>query len=428
MPIICGWIGIGTQQHSDSIDDALETETAYLAPQDLNPRHSELYHQNKIQHGLVIAGEGQSGLTTCTRFTTQQDVGDRYRTPGFFDLRGDEKLRGPLFNYARIFTYSHVVGHFRDALSVTMHNINGRKTVTGVPSLEGDLKRQLCGTTEQTTQYAGLLDKSIYAYPEWHEIDPFIWRGMLFSALLALFLQWGTTGAAIMIAYLTPIVGLGCRSGGYLIYGAVATVSWLLLAISSLFSHAAMLQYQREQQKLRQSSLTTADTDTLNREPSVQIPEDAEKTLAVNSSPHLHPLESKPSRSPTLNPTTTTTSNIPSHTHPQNLPPHPHPPPHHRIQNLIPVRPLAALTRYIGKTLAVTNAFFLVAISLAEFVGGYENCWCKADAPGLGAEGWVVLFKTGKDLEMAARLPWAMGVMVSIFVCVGSFGVFWGGM
>jgi hypothetical protein len=38
--------------------------------------------------------------------------------------------------------------------------------------------------------------------------------------------------------------GLGCDSGGLLIYAVGATFSWLLLTSSVLFSHAALLHYQ----------------------------------------------------------------------------------------------------------------------------------------------------------------------------------------
>lgn len=344
----------------------------------------------------------------------EDGIQDINKTPGLFDIRGDEKSRGPLFNFARIFTYSHTIRHFRDALRATMENINDHKAITGAAAVDGDLKRQLRGNAWQTAQYAGLHDREIYAYPEWHEVDPFVWRGMAFSAFLALFLQWGTTGAAVMIAYLTPILGLGCRSGAYLIYGIAATTSWFLMVVSSLFSHAAMLRYQRDKQKSHRKIVTqavTVDKAPITQEDDTKNPE--------NGAIEVHDLSEKASMSPSPN-SNHNPDRSSSTTHQHH--------PQQRYWDIIPVRPLATLTRYAGKTIAVINAFFLVGISLAEFIGGYENCWCKADAPGLGARGWVMLFKTGKDLEQAARLPWAMGVMLSIFVCVSSFGVFWGGM
>lgn len=265
---------------------------------------------------------------------------------------------------------------------------------------------QLDGHAEHIETYCGLGRTSyhIHAYPEWSEIPSFIWKGIAFSAGLALYLQWGTTGAAMMIAYLTPTVGLGCRSGGYMIYGAAATVSWFLLAISSLFSHSAMLRYQREMQR---SQATVSST--------IHTASDGARTLnGANAQPdgdiEFNQISSRfESNAP------------PNRAIPQSLK-------RSSKWDWVPVRALAAITRYIGKPLAVANAFFLLAISLLEFLGGYENCWCKSVAARLGSDGWIVLFKTPKDLEQAARIPWAMGVVFSILVCLSSFGVFWGGM
>ena len=40
--------------------------------------------------------------------------------------------------------------------------------------------------------------------------------------------------------------GLGCDSGGLLIYGVLGTLSWFLQTSSVLLSHGVMLQYQRQ--------------------------------------------------------------------------------------------------------------------------------------------------------------------------------------
>ncbi|KIL54990.1 hypothetical protein M378DRAFT_18353 [Amanita muscaria Koide BX008] len=58
------------------------------------------------------------------------------------------------------------------------------------------------------------------------------------SALLALFLQWGTTGAAIIALYLTPTRGFGCHSASFLLYGILATVVWVLFVTSSGLAHS----------------------------------------------------------------------------------------------------------------------------------------------------------------------------------------------
>ncbi|KAF9062645.1 hypothetical protein BDP27DRAFT_1481868 [Rhodocollybia butyracea] len=73
------------------------------------------------------------------------------------------------------------------------------------------------------------------------------------SAFVALFLQWGTTGAIIFVAYRTPAVELGCSSGSHLIYGIVATVSWLVLVFSNLVSHEIMQRLEVQDKRSTRS-------------------------------------------------------------------------------------------------------------------------------------------------------------------------------
>lgn len=366
--------------------------------------------RDKSQYGLIIAEKEHAGLTPDLSLELEEQAEVTQTFVRFFDPRGDEKRRGPTFNYARVFTYCQVIRTFEHTLQSTMQKISNRETCQGANNAEPpqgqDFLKQLDGHAEQIESYCGLgrTNYHIHAYPEWHEVPVFIWKGIAFSAGLSVYLQWGTTGAAMMIAYLTPTVGLGCRSGSYMIYGAAATVSWFLLAISSLFSHSAMLRHQREMQKFRLTADSAAHT-----------PSDGARNIngthaQANGDMELDQTSSRPEPNPPQ-----TNSKLQSENRRSKW-------------DWIPVRALAALTRYIGKPLAVANAFFLLAISLLEFLGGYENCWCKSVAAGLGSNGWIVLFKTPKDLEQAARIPWAMGVVFSILVCLSSFGVFWGAM
>lgn len=68
---------------------------------------------------------------------------------------------------------------------------------------------------------------------------PTINAGLIFTqaTVVAGFLQWGTTGAAVLLAYQTPVVGLGCVSGAYLLYGLGATLVWIFLVFPALLSH-----------------------------------------------------------------------------------------------------------------------------------------------------------------------------------------------
>lgn len=47
-------------------------------------------------------------------------------------------------------------------------------------------------------------------------------------SLAALALIWWDIGMAIMISFNIPTVGIGCRSGSYIIYGLLSTIPWFL--------------------------------------------------------------------------------------------------------------------------------------------------------------------------------------------------------
>ncbi|KAJ7927974.1 hypothetical protein B0H13DRAFT_1968835 [Mycena leptocephala] len=49
---------------------------------------------------------------------------------------------------------------------------------------------------------------------------PDVFSRIFIASVAALALQWSTSGASILIVYFTPTVGLGCRSGAYLLYAA----------------------------------------------------------------------------------------------------------------------------------------------------------------------------------------------------------------
>ncbi|KAF9060608.1 hypothetical protein BDP27DRAFT_1339386 [Rhodocollybia butyracea] len=139
-----------------------------------------------------------------------------------FDVRGDERTEGPIFKYARIFTW------------FTM----------GFPAM-------LDPSTARDAAIRCRLEPELRAFIPLSTLHQHlhIIHHMFQAALVALFLQWGTTGAAILVAYWTPAVGLGCRSGGYLIYGIAATVSWLMLVFSNLISHEVMQRLEVRDQR-----------------------------------------------------------------------------------------------------------------------------------------------------------------------------------
>lgn len=288
------------------------------------------------------------------------------------DIEGDDKRKGPIYNYARVFTWWQLASTIDDAFWRTLDNVGEGRVCDRTQLLQGLATPQwdpqypstnLEGDIRGTAQYCGLGTSPILAYPGWSAMPAEVYRRIFAASLWALFLQWGTTGASILIAYLTPTIGLGCRSGSYLLYGVIGTIVWVCLLTSQLLSHEIMLRYQREH--IRNPSMD------------FRLPHD-----------------------------------------PNN------PNQYTRDRGHSTLCAAAVILRYTGKFLAIINTLWLIISSLLEFVGGFDNCWCEGDGGRTENGGWVLLFKDAQDLKLAAQPSWGGGLFMTLLVCTVSIVFF----
>lgn len=262
-----------------------------------------------------------------------------------FAYTGDEGKEGPIFNYARAFTSVRftetVTGGFENAINYIQH----RRAPGGRSwkPREG-LRINMNGTIDELTDYCGLTTvKSEEAYMSWDGVPGKVWQNICVAAVMALFVQWGTTGPSIMIGYLTPTVGLGCRSGSYLLYGCLGTFAWLMLVTSAMLSHGLMLRCQ---------------------------------------------------------------DNIGS-----------------RHPGLLPI--LYIITRILGYLLAAINAIWLLLSSVFELSGFFDGCWCNSNFLSQRKNGWVMLFLTPQQLAPYALKTWVGAIIIVAVVCFVASSVMW---
>ncbi|KAJ7648783.1 hypothetical protein DFH06DRAFT_1209610 [Mycena polygramma] len=149
-----------------------------------------------------------------------------------FDIRGDESEEGPIFNYARHFTWFAVATHVENGFDAAIASFQ-----RGTPVPKTTAMAARCCRWQEC--------EDLSAFMPWSELPGAVINQMWLAAIAAVFLQWGTTGAAVFVVYWTPGIGIGCRSGSYLIYGVAATLSWIILVVSHLLSHEAMQRFER---------------------------------------------------------------------------------------------------------------------------------------------------------------------------------------
>ncbi|KAM7214984.1 hypothetical protein V8F06_009661 [Rhypophila decipiens] len=398
VPVIWGWIAVGTQSSSDTIDDTLSEFVLVRASQRDNvPPHKT---------------SNQEAFKVLKSLPSEQ-------LPKFFifNVCGDEIQQGPTFNYARVFTwwraakathktFERVATKYNDqdplagqqqpataasnesrpsassktrpeqvelqAITTGLPPSANAEKILGASRVQSFRMRHLSGTIDRLNQYCGFGSHTRFTrYPSWKEImeDGDILIRMMVAALVGLLVQWGTTIPAIIIAYLTDVKGVGCRSGSYLIYGIAGTLAFCLFFVSTLFSHAAVLSH-----KAATVELATRKKPAENSGTEEQAQEAAARPCPYEGS---------------------------------------------TIWAL-----LAVSTRMSGQVIAIGNASWIVLSSLWELIGFYDSCWCEGTVFSAGEHAWVVLFKQAVDLRERAEGPWAGGVTMSILVCFISWGVF----
>ena len=397
IPVIWGWIAVGTQQGPNSIDKALDDETRHtwrmsdhglleerqqgiFVRSGLNPLPKSHQQQpSPSTQSSLRKSESQLGTSLRQRRAWNSSPGtsetvlqledkfdgyvDREEVPILLglDVRGDEARQGPIYNHARLFTWSQSARKIIHGFQSTVENIRNHQDCQGnhwEPHVH--CKMELSGDAAELAEYTELpLNRPLPAYPEFRSRQPHVWWHSIIAGFLAMFVQWGTTGSAVLIAYLTPTVGLGCRSGGLLLYGVVATVVWMLLVASALFSHRAMLMYQELHRK----------------SPSPDL---------FQSRIALHPRSSR-----------------------------------HTL-----ICALAIGTRLLGKTLAFVNTIWIITAALFEYIGVYNTCWCQILSVTKGGKGYVVLFASVHELADATLSAWSAGIALSVMVCLVALDFF----
>jgi hypothetical protein len=419
-----GWILVGTQYRHDTVEEALQKDTAMrVLPS--TPSQREPGQVQEIQQGIISRSQMAPifDVAQIRKGTFEYEMHNDGKVlifPGV-DVRGDECIQGPSFNYARVFSWYQLSRVIMSALDSMMWNIHNRHTVrsmeidgqsnTGINGQahsnnngQGDgwndehVDNNLTGNAAQLAKYCGLDNPpcgTLPAYVPFKEMyrdeSNRVGLRMLGAAFTAMLVQWGTTGAAIIIAYLTPVTGLGCRSGAYLLYGGLGTLGWALLVLAMIFSHQAMLRYQSGQCE------TSPDVGLRNGNPQNQ------NTASGQPPHHRHPPNGH--YQPINGGSSSADRSRPTR----------------RSLGFHIYSAMAVGCLLFGRLVVISNAAWLIIISLLEIVGVFDNCWCNANHISLGDRGWVLLFKGAPELKAEAEGVWKGGVALSVTIALGSF-------
>jgi hypothetical protein len=154
-----------------------------------------------------------STVTTTLQVTEEQsqsllnleEVPRSYRKTFLgFSVAGDDLQPGPIFNYARVESHMNAVRHVAEAfLTFTIRQKAQVPLVAGkqCTSDQDHWDENIQGTPEEMSRYISPSGRDVPNLTIHALASPKLILNYITAAFVAIFLQWGTTGAAIIIGY-----------------------------------------------------------------------------------------------------------------------------------------------------------------------------------------------------------------------------------
>jgi hypothetical protein len=165
-----------------------------------------LERANKLAHVLTPSGKPilASSVSVQYGISLSSNTDD--------PLRCDEHCTSPIYNYSRFLPWTQAVedvSHVFRAATDHVRNQHFLDPQDDCETAENSIRLNpihRMSTLEQVDNHLPVGEPSVTRGSFWTMIHG-VWSRFLVASILALSLQWGTTGAAILVAYFTPTAG-----------------------------------------------------------------------------------------------------------------------------------------------------------------------------------------------------------------------------
>lgn len=238
IPIVVGWLQLSPKC------DFNRLQAAY----DRADRHSIRTGTADIQAEMLPASFRRALAITAK----EEDV-----------ISPDELLTPPVFNYSRSLRWASTAETIFMVFKVASEEVHSHPPARGSDSVKFDKNIESNTAKDiETIQYietiqdinersrrGSLQDIAVYCVQrngvQSSHWAPGVFTRMAIASCASLALQWGTVGAAFLVGWFTPTTEIGCRSMGYLVYGVISTLVWMMLLMSSILAHSSAADPRR---------------------------------------------------------------------------------------------------------------------------------------------------------------------------------------
>ena len=211
LPVVVGWLQISPKCDSERLDQAVS-------------------RANRIAYVATPNGEPKLASLCASKYAISL-------RPGTGDiLRCDEACTVPIFNYARFLSWVEAVETVADAFRVASER--ARVPVSTDPEIQCaeekiDSQSHVPNRMDALAcveDNCALMGKSqcMRRMGWW----PDVWSRMFIASVLALSLQWGTAGGAVVVVWFTPTIGKSSRSEEHMCCSyRVGCRSWMSVGV-----------------------------------------------------------------------------------------------------------------------------------------------------------------------------------------------------
>ena len=257
IPVVLGWVYVGTQTSAGSIKTAIAAIVVPVLGQETNVsgecigiRDRTVFDESCLQPWNALdkchrcsnevfqkkqnsSSQGYIELSDIWKDThmtasSQKNQHERLRpllehehqcsssphTFLGFPIAGCNVEPGPIFNFARVWTHMTAVQHVASAFRAVTRRQKEKFTVDGQiwDSAPDKYEENLRGSPEELSKYISNFGEDEPDFPVHGRTTPGLVLNCVIAAFVAIFLQWSSTGAAIVIAYrwaLLAVIDLG---------------------------------------------------------------------------------------------------------------------------------------------------------------------------------------------------------------------------
>ena len=223
IPICLAWVWIGSQTSHSTIRDALQSASRHFSTargelitgirdRTGDERRRIVQHDREIFEMESLVDQSKNDETNREVSTSLHEIPSTTRFN--VSIAGDAILPGPIHNYARLWTHMAVARELVKGFKAINYRLAGKRVtadgtetierkmaVSGSEWNEEDFDANLRGEPSEMARYIGMKHEGEYI-PLYPSNGPTYIARMTMATFVAFFVQWGTTGPAIVIAYL----------------------------------------------------------------------------------------------------------------------------------------------------------------------------------------------------------------------------------